>query len=212
MKISIHLIIIAVFLLASPVTLMAGQKVDPATQKLRDNLRNTMIQLRDVTAKLAEAQEKATELQTALDELTKKTDLERKVANETIDDLKTKLSSSEMQVIHLSESLAKWKEGYYKISEYAKATEGKRADLASKVILLDRRVADQQVKNAEMYRLGNEVLDRYAQFGLGTAISAREPFVGITKVKFQNLVQDYQNKMTEQTTRIQPVEKSQPAK
>ena len=52
-----------------------------------------------------------------------------------------------------------------------------------------------------MFRLGNEVLDRYAQFGLGTAISAREPFVGITKVKFQNLVQDYQNKLTDQTIR-----------
>jgi hypothetical protein len=57
------------------------------------------------------------------------------------------------------------------------------------------------MRNAEMYRLANEVLDRYAQFGLGTAISAREPFVGISKVKFQNLVQDYQNKLTDQTIR-----------
>ena len=52
-----------------------------------------------------------------------------------------------------------------------------------------------------MYHLANEVLDRYAQFGLGTAISAREPFVGITKVKFQTLLQDYQNKLTDQTIR-----------
>jgi len=52
-----------------------------------------------------------------------------------------------------------------------------------------------------MYRLANEVLDRYAQFGLGTAIAAREPFVGITKVKFQTLLQDYQNKLTDQTIR-----------
>jgi hypothetical protein len=61
-----------------------------------------------------------------------------------------------------------------------------------------------------MYRLGNEVLDRYAQFGLGTALAAREPFVGITKVKFQNLVQDYQNKLTDQT--IRPDESSTPTK
>jgi uncharacterized protein YhaN len=156
MKISIYIVTIVIFLLALPVTLKAGQKVDPATQKLRDNLRNTMIQLRDVTVKLAEAQEKATELQTALDELTKKTDLERKVANETIDDLKTKLSSSEMQVIHLSESLAKWKEGYYKISEYAKATEGKRAELASKVILLDRPAVIAKARAWGIHLLGFE--------------------------------------------------------
>jgi len=136
-----------------------------------------------------------------LDELTKKSAAERKSANETIDDLRTKLANSDMMGNHLSESLAKWKQGYAKLADYAKATEGKRAEYASKCILLERRIAEQQVRNAEMYRLANEVLDRYAQFGLGTAISAREPFVGITKVKFQNLVQDYQNKLTDQTIR-----------
>jgi len=192
--------------LSSPLT--AAEKVNPVEQKMRETIRNTMIQLRDANAKLAtaqsaqaEAEDKIKELQTKLEELTKKTDSERKTANETIDDLKTKLATQDLQVTHLSESLGKWKYGYAKMAEYAKQTEAKRADLASKIIILDRRIADQQLKNAEMYRIGNEVLDRYAQFGLGTAISAREPFVGITKVKFQNLVQDYQTKMTQQTVR-----------
>jgi chromosome segregation ATPase len=182
--------------------------VNPAEQKMRETIRNTMIQLRDANAKLAtaqtaqaEAEEKNKELQGQLEELAKKSSAEKKAATETIDDLQTKLAASEHQVNHLTESLGKWKLGYAKLADYAKATEVKRAELASKIILLDRRIADQQVKNAEMYRLGNEVLDRYAQFGLGTAISAREPFVGITKVKFQNLVQDYQNKLTDQTIR-----------
>ena len=190
------------------ISLRAAEKVNPAEQKMRDAMRNAMIQLRDANAKLAVAQaaqtedeEKIKELQGQLEALTKKSASEKKTANETIEDLKTKLLNSEMQVNHLTESLAKWKLGYAKLAEYAKATEGKRADLASKIIILDRRIAEQQVKNAEIYRLGNEVLDRYAQFGLGTAISAREPFVGITKVKFQTLVQDYQNKLTDQTIR-----------
>jgi len=190
------------------ISLRAAEKVNPAEQKMREAMRNAMIQLRDANAKLAVAQaaqtddeEKIKELQGQLEALTKKSASEKKTANETIEDLKTKLLNSEMQVNHLTESLAKWKLGYAKLAEYAKATEGKRADLASKIIILDRRIADQQVKNAEMYRLGNEVLDRYAQFGLGTAISAREPFVGITKIKFQTLVQDYQNKLTDQTIR-----------
>jgi chromosome segregation ATPase len=180
--------------------------VNPAEQKMRETIRNTMIQLRDANAKIAtvqaaqaESEEKLKELQGQLEELTKKSSAEKKAANETIDDLKTKLTASELQVNHLTESLAKWKLGYAKLAEYAKATEGKRAEIASKIILLDRRIAEQQVKNAEMYRVGNEVLDRYAQFGLGTAISAREPFVGITKVKLQTLFQDYQNKLTDQT-------------
>lgn len=204
-----NLMLLGIFLMIAASAGASEKKgVNPAEQKMRETIRNTMVQLRDANAKLAtvqaaqaETEEKVKELQGQLEELTKKSSAEKKAANETIDDLKTKLTASELQVNHLTESLGKWKLGYAKLADYAKATEGKRAELASKIILLDRRIADQQVKNAEMYRLGNEVLDRYAQFGLGTAISAREPFVGITKVKFQNLVQDYQNKLTDQTIR-----------
>jgi DNA repair exonuclease SbcCD ATPase subunit len=208
MRSSPAFLITLLILLVSPLPLRAADKIDPATQKMREALRNTMIQLRDANAKLAtaqaaqmEAEEKNKELQGQLEELTKKSTSEKKTADATIEDLGTKLAASNQQVNHLTESLGKWKLGYAKMAEYAKATEGKRAELASKIIILDRRIADQQLRNAEMFRLGNEVLDRYAQFGLGTAISAREPFVGITKVKFQNLVQDYQNKLTDQTIR-----------
>jgi DNA repair exonuclease SbcCD ATPase subunit len=173
---------------------------------MREMIRNSMIQLRDANAKLATAQaaqadaeEKVKDLQGQLDALTKKSTAEKKSADQAIDDLKTKLANDDLMINHLTESLSKWKQGYVKLADYAKATEVKRQELASKIILLDRRITEQQNKNAEMYRLANEVLDRYAQFGLGTAISAREPFVGITKVKFQTLLQDYQNKLTDQT-------------
>jgi len=186
--------------------LHASDKPTAAEQKMRESLRNSMIQLRDANAKLAIAQaaqsddeEQLKELQGKLDDLTKKTTSQKHADDQTIEDQKTRLAADDMQIAHLSDSLAKWKFGYAKLAEYAKATEGKRAELASKIIVLDRRIEDQQVKNAEMYRLANEVLDRYANFGLGTAIAAREPFVGIMKVKFQNLVQDYQNKLTDQT-------------
>jgi chromosome segregation ATPase len=167
-----------------------------------------MVQLRDANAKLATAQaakaddeEKIKDLQGQLDALTKKTTTQKKADDQTIDDLKTKLMNDDLQINHLTESLARWKLGYAKLADYAKATEAKRADLASKIIQMDRLIAEQKAKNAEMYRLGMEVLDRYAKFGLGTAIMAREPFVGITKVKFETLLQDYQNKLTNQTIR-----------
>lgn len=69
-------------------------------------------------------------------------------------------------------------------------------------MLLDRRVTEQQAKNTTMYQIGVEILDRYEKFGLGDALTAREPFIGKTRVKFQNLVQEFQDKLTEQ--RIKP--------
>jgi chromosome segregation ATPase len=194
-------------LLAAPI-LHASDKLTPTEQKLRELLRNSMIQLRDANTKLSAAQaaqaddeDQIKDLQGKLDDLTKTTTAQKKADDQTIEDQKSRLAANDIQIAHLSDSLGKWKFGYAKLAEYAKATEGKRAELASKIVLLDRRIEDQQVKNSEMYRLANEILDRYANFGLGTAIAAREPFVGIMKVKFQNLVQDYQNKLTDQTIR-----------
>ena len=209
-------ITLATLVLAS-FSLRAADKVNPAEQKMREAMRNAMIQLRDANAKLAtvqaaeaEDQEKIKDLQAQLESLSKKSSSEKKTADGTIDELRNKLAASDIQNTHLTESLSKWKMGYAKMAEYAKQTEGKRAELASKIILMDRRLADLQSKNAEMYRLGSEVLDRYAQFGLGTAIAAREPFVGITKVKFQTLVQDYQTKLTEQTVKREETAKGKP--
>ena len=204
------LILLAALPLAAT-SLHAAEKVDPAQQKMREMIRNSMIQLRDANAKLAvaqaaqaDAEEKVKDLQGQLDALTKKSTAEKKASDQAFDDLKTKLANDDLMINHLTESLTKWKQGYVKLADYAKATEGKRQELASKITLLDRRITEQQNQNAEMYRLANEVLDRYAQFGLGTAISAREPFVGIAKVKFQTLLQDYQNKLADQT--IKPAE------
>jgi|APCry1669190288_1035285.scaffolds.fasta_scaffold00170_5 hypothetical protein len=210
MKTLSRLLLAAGLALLVPAMLRAAEKANPADQKMRETIRNTMVQLRDANAKLAIAQaaqadneEKLKDLQGQLDALTKKSAAEKKAADQNIDDLKTKLAADDLQVNHLTESLSKWKQGYAKLADYAKATEGKRAELASKIILLDRRILEQQNKNAEMYRLANEILDRYAQFGLGTAISSREPFVGLTKVKLQTLLQDYQNKLTDNTIRAE---------
>ena len=78
------------------------------------------------------------------------------------------------------------------------ATEAKRAGLAEADIKLQRIVDEQRTKNAAMFKTGMEVLDRYEKFGLGQALVAKEPFVGITRAKFQTLVQDYGDKLEDQ--------------
>jgi hypothetical protein len=49
-----------------------------------------------------------------------------------------------------------------------------------------------------MFKVGSEILTRFEKFGLGTAITAREPFIGLTRVKLQNLMQDYADKLADQ--------------
>lgn len=199
-------VVVCVGIAVSPRLQAATKGGDPAMQKMREMVRNSMLQLRDANAKLAaaqaaqtEAEDKVKELQGKLDDLIKKSSGDKKKDDQTIEDLQKKLTKAEQQSAHLSESLSNWKAGYSKLAGYAKATETKRSELASAVVVMNRQIADQKMKNSEMYRLACEVLDRYAKFSLGTAIAAREPFVGITKVKLENLVQQYDQQLSAQT-------------
>jgi len=79
-----------------------------------------------------------------------------------------------------------------------KTTEADRAKFEAEGIQLKRVVADQRMKNGKMFEISNEILTRYEKFGLGTALTAREPFVGITRARLQTMVEEYGGKIAEQ--------------
>jgi hypothetical protein len=58
-------------------------------------------------------------------------------------------------------------------------------------------VKDRERRNLELYETGKEILERYRSFGLGKAISAREPFTGLAKVKLEEQVQGYQSQLAD---------------
>ena len=69
---------------------------------------------------------------------------------------------------------------------------------------MQRIIDDREAKNLALYNLGNEILTRYEKYGLGEALAAKEPFTGVTRVKLQELVQDYRDKISDQ--RVTPGE------
>ena len=112
------------------------------------------------------------------------------------------MRTQEKQLTETKESLDKWKAGYDQIAAAGKKAESERARLADEEIILKRKLADRETKNLELFRLGTEILRRYERFGLGDALAAREPFTGITKVKLESLVQDYEDKLVD--ARVKP--------
>lgn len=184
---------------------------DPAAAdtKLRESLRNSMLQLRTISAErdalLAgkaqlEAEKKAAADQVAA--MTKQLAADKDAADKSIAELKDQTAQQEAQLAELKRSLDEWKAAQKKAANTAATKEAERAKLAQQKIELEREVADQRTKNLAMYRIGSEVLERYEKFGLGTALAAREPFTGNMRVKLENLVQDYGDKLAEQ--RIKP--------
>jgi chromosome segregation ATPase len=201
-------------LIAGLITVRAQDQDSPET-RLRDALKNTMLQLRTVTADRDNLQAQLTDLQSQKDDLTKQlADLIKKSADQQISDtktinvLKSQASDQADSIAELQKSLDEWKASQRKATQIANDTETKRAKLADLSIHLQRAVDDQKRKNDEMFKLGMELLDRYEKFGLGEALTAKEPFIGITRTKFETLVQDYEDKLADQRITDTPAPKT----
>ena len=201
MKIKTYALLAAVAVLFGN-TLRAAEE-DP-TAKFREALKDSMLKLRAAQTDLANAQAaqyaaeaKATELTAKTESLTKDLANERNTSTNMIADLNKKIADRDNSILELNAALAKWKKSYGEVAKLASKREGQRAQLDTKRIELERKVQDEQAKNIEMYQAGMEILDRYEKFGLGDAILAREPFTAAKRVKFQNLVQDLSDKLTD---------------
>ena len=201
MKIKTHALLAAAAFLLAPALLAADE--DP-TAKFREALKDTMLKLRAAQTDLANtqaaqyaAEAKSTELTAKTEFLNKELANERNTSTNMIADLNKKIADRDNSILELNAALAKWKKSYGEVAKLASKREGQRATLDTKRIELERKVQEEQAKNIEMYQAGMEILDRYEKFGLGDAILAREPFTAAKRVKFQNLVQDLSDKLTD---------------
>ncbi len=188
--------------------LQAAEPADPSI-KLREQLRGVLLQLRAAQTEAANAQAVTANAEAAKKELTAKVETltkrvetltkeanTAKVTNEqSIATLETRLAEREKRIVLLNETLEKWKDGYQKAAAVARSKEDERATLASEAITLKRTIVDRETKNIALFNTANEILDRYEKYSLGKALAAREPFVSSTRVKVENQVEGYKDKI-----------------
>ncbi len=201
---SIYLRPLAAWLLLAP-ALWAADAPNAGEARMRESLRNTMLQLRTaqgerdtLAAEKAETALKLTDLTAKLESVTKQAATDKAAAEKSSAAISTRLGEQERENAGLKVDLDMSKRATLKAAELARVKESERAKFATQVIELQRRVAERETQNAALFRIGKEILERYESFGLGTALTAKEPFIGLTRVKMQNLVQDYSDKLLEQ--------------
>lgn len=200
---------IALALLAAILPATA-QDADP-TAKMREQLRSTILQLRKAQtdavnaqamqvaseAKIKEFEEKVKQLEARIVLLAKDADIDKTNSEKTIAKLNNTVADRDKRIVQFEEALAKWKDGYEKAAAVARTKEDERATLASEAIVLKRTIADRETKNVALFHTANDILTRFENYSLGKALSAREPFIGTTRVKVENLVQGYKDKIVE---------------
>jgi chromosome segregation ATPase len=184
-----------------------------AEEKLREALKGVTLQLRTAqseaataNAEKAAADAKNAELTAQVEKMSKQlAALSREKADameaaaRMQENLEGRLTAKQQELTQFQKSLDKWKAAHTQISDLAQKKERARASFAAKNAALERRVADLRTRNMALFTTGNEILDRFRKFSLGEAIAAREPFTGLTRVKLQNQLQEYGDKLLDQT-------------
>jgi DNA repair exonuclease SbcCD ATPase subunit len=220
------LIAMVMLTLLSPSAARADDAAQATTEsRLRDALRSTMQQLQDAQGQVATLQATQTQsdkdnadlkakvdaLNAQIASLTKQSADDKAASDKAIADLKSQNADLTTQIAKLNDALAAWEKDDKQYVQLAKDKEAARAQLAGQVILLQRVVDDRETKNLMLFNLGNEILTRYEKFSLGDALGAKEPFTGLTRVKLQELVQDYKDKISDQRVTADQMSATPPA-
>ncbi len=198
---------LALLLLGAASFSARSEEEDP-TAKFREALRNTMLQLREAQAKTAEMEAASVQSQMetdktkqALTELQATLVEERNAAANQASELRAALAQREEKIISLEAMITKWEKDYAALTLKAHKTGQDLLQAKARNTILERAVAEQQVKNVEMKTIADEILDRYKRSSLGAAILAREPFISVNRGKLQTIMQDLETRIRAATIR-----------
>ena len=198
---------LALLLLGATSFLARSEEEDP-TAKFREALRNTMLQLREAQAKTAEmeaasvqSQMESDKAKKALTELQATLVEERNSAANQAGELRAALAQREEKIITLDAKIAKWEKDFAALTLKAHKTGQELLQAKARITVLERAVAEQQIKNVEMKTIADVILDRYKRSSLGSAILAREPFISVNRGKLQTIMQDLETRIRAATIR-----------
>ena len=211
------------FIFFAAVAPLAAQNAPTVESRLRDQLKAMTGQLRTAETEKATLladktalEEKAKKLDAQIVELGKQLVAETDRAKKDGETLRNEIAAKVAEIAQTNAELKKATEFGSNAAALANKTKAERDKLAAEKIQLTRIVADQRMKNGKMFEIGNEILTRYEKFGFGTAITSREPFVGITRARMETLIEEYGGKLAEQRLKAvgntPPSEKSESAK
>lgn len=196
---------------------LAHAQGDPDA-KLREALRTTAVQLRTAQTDLANAQattaavdqknkDLAKQLAEANERLiahTRRSNEDKTATDRTIASLNNKIADRDKRITEFSDANEKWKAAYQQAATAAQNKDAESTRLNAEAVILNRTIADRERKNIALFNTAREILDRYENHALGKAILAKEPFTGNSRVKIENLVQGYNDRILDNRVSAKP--------
>jgi colicin import membrane protein len=86
---------------------------------------------------------------------------------------------------------------YDGLLKIARAAEAERQRLAAQDERQRQALSQCTARNARLYEVGQEILQAYEGMDVGTLMSVRQPFAAQSRVKYEQIAQDYGDKLYE---------------
>jgi chromosome segregation ATPase len=133
---------------------------------------------------------------------TKQSEADAKQKAAEADHLKAELESMSLKFVEQREKSDKLADSYKASVETIKTRDAEKVTLNSRALeqreIIGRQAQLVQVceeKNVALYQLGTDLLQRYRNKSVMDALKQAEPFTQLEKVKMENLLQEYSEKM-----------------
>lgn len=208
---SSHLLRLACLLPLLAASAFAQQDPAQTEARLREALRTTTLQLRAAQSELAAAQVVKGEIEKERDTLRQQLEAANRraaaaqaEAEKNAAALAANIKEKDAQIAQFAAEGAKWKKAAEDTTDVARKLDVERDRLDVLNSELTRRASEREAQNVELVRIAQEILTRFERFGLGDALAAKEPFIGVKRARLKILVQDYADKILDQKAAPEP--------
>jgi len=168
------------------------------TDRLREALRQAIAQTRTLEdertalqGKLSSAERDKTNLKAQIEAAQAETKKAQKQYRDAVDEFNNRLAERDA-------TLDKWKSAYEEAANVARTKEAERAKFETEATACEASVKSCRSKNTQLVKIGRQLLRRNADIHFGDKLVAREPVIGVGRVRVQNELQDYTDKILDQ--------------
>jgi len=170
-----------------------------ADKPAKDQSRRLQQQLRQVEQEKAQLSQKVAETESELKELQEKLLAAKRLADEAsarASRLSKDLDKARSQAAADKESLtAKLTETEHKLADLQRSFAAEKQQLENVAARQRTALAGCAERNARMYKLGNELLDKYEEKSCFTSALQAEPFTGLQRARIEKMIEEEREKL-----------------
>ncbi|CAL76070.1 conserved hypothetical protein; putative signal peptide [Bradyrhizobium sp. ORS 278] len=177
---------------------MAASAADNESDRLREALRAATAQSRSLEDQRAALQAKLTAAEQERDRLKKQNEAYRAQVKEAEQAYRQAVTDFNQRITERDEALEKWKSAYGEAANVARAKEAERLKFLTESTDYKARTKSCEAKNAELVKVGNDIVGKYEAMDPVEKLWDHEPLTGLKRVEHQNAAQDFRDRILNQ--------------